>query len=170
MAKKKVQIKTPVSENMNHALKTVIVVAVILLVVILITALVTGKIKLGTSGKVATHTVEFQTTEILAGQVFDQEEDNYLVLFYNKKEDSATMYEALLSSYGSKEEALTYYTVDMGNEFNNLYRADENMLDTEDASELKVKAPVLIEVSSKKIVRTVTDEDEIQEYFLNFGK
>lgn len=164
------KIATTTSIETTSSIRILIVFALILLAVVFLTAVITGKIQLGSSGKANTHEVSYQTTEILAGQTFDQKEDHYLVLFYDAKDDKEnSMYQTLLSRYKNDDNALAYYFVNMGSEFNRIYRAEENKLDTNDASELKIASSVLLEIRNKEIVNTWSEE-QIIEYFTNFGK
>lgn len=170
--KKKQKVTTPSIET-TSSVRVLLVFAIILLVVVFLTAVITGKIRLGSSGKANSHDVSYQTTEILAGQTFDQKEEQYLVLFYDGRDDKeSSMYQTLLSHYQNKDGALAYYLVNMGSEFNRIYRvssADEMKLDTNDASLLRIASPVLVEVRNKEIVNT-WNENQVVEYFTHFGK
>ncbi len=164
------KVPTAPSVEATSSVRVLVVFAILLLVVIFITAIITGKIQLGSGGKANTHEVSYQTTEILAGQTFDQKEDHYLVLFYNVNDDKeSSMYQTLLSRYQNVDNALPYYLVNMGSEFNHIYRSKENKLDTNDPSELRIASSALVEIHNKEIVTTWA-EDNIVEYFTNFGK
>lgn len=164
------KMETSYNIEMRSIIKIAIIVILILVVVYLFTAVVTGKIKLGSDAETDSE-IAIQYEEILAGEVFNQSESDYLVLFYEQGTTIAGLYDTYLNLYKTKANALKYYKVDMANAMNQMYKSEEESnLYIAKASELKVKSDTLIHISNGKVNVVYEGKDAISEYFSNFGK
>ncbi len=166
MAKKSKKMATAtVNPEMNNIVKIALIVVIVLVVVYLLTALLTGKIKLG-DNKTSEEEVTIQYEEILAGESISQKDDEYLVLFYDSTTTEGALYETLLSQYKIKENALSYYRVDMGNGLNNMYKTDDQSnLFVTSASQLKIKDSALLKIVNHTVTEAYEGQDAITQYF-----
>lgn len=107
-----------------------------------------------------------QYTEILAGEVFDQDSHDYYVLFFDKEADNAEDYNTLVSDYKSKESHKDIYTVDLSEGLNKKYvSTEEDNKDVTDVSNLKVKGATLIYIVDGKVEQYVVEN--IKEFLNN---
>ena len=153
----------------NIQFKNIIIVTVIVLVslglfYLLTVALLGKKPKVNTSG--GNNSTEIQTQEILLGSSFDVSSDKYIVLYYDSTdEDIASDIKSLVSSYRSKDESLSLYTVDLSDALNKPFvSSEESNPDASNASELKVKNPTLIVFENGKINEYVESFDSVKNY------
>lgn len=104
--------------------------------------------------------------EILLGRSFSMEDEHYIVLYYDKSdEDISSVYDSLVSSYQGKEDALRIYTVNMGSAFNKSYTTTgEGNHNPNNASELSINGPTLIEFSNHAVVDYIEGEESITNY------
>lgn len=104
-----------------------------------------------------------QYSEILVGEVLNQQQDDYLVLFYDKSSDDADKYSEMISNYKENNSKKSIYVVDLSEGFNKKYiDSNTNILDINDISDLRVDGVVLLHVKGGKIVDYV--KDNIDEY------
>ena len=147
------KIDKQVSENssISDAIKLIIVILVILLVFYLLTMVILSK-----KTSTVVNNASIQYTKILAGESFNQKEDDYLVFYYSMKDDDSMKYADFISKYREKEEHLPIYTVDLSEGFNKKYLSDlENRL-ASSASELKLNGTTLIHFKENKIDEYIT--------------
>ena len=149
----------------NRLIKISIGVVIALILVYLATAIASGEIKLGNKKKTATTPEEtkIQYTEILAGETFNRNKEEYYVLFYNYSDNYASYYSSLVSSY-TKD---TIYIVDLDNSLNSKFalKDDEEETKITDINSLKVKNPTLLKIKNKKVVDTISGRDKVLEFF-----
>lgn len=168
--KKVEKIKTSYPTEVGSIVKITIIVLLVLILVYLFTALITGKIKLGNKDDNNSE-VTIQYEEILAGESFNQREEEYLVLFYDFTATDASVYSNLLTNYKSTNGSIKYYTVNMASGMNQLYKTEEaSVLDVSKASLLKVKDVALIRFVNQQVANYYDGSDAVQAYFNNFGK
>lgn len=156
------RMDTTSSKESKKMLIIVCALIAILGVFYLIVSLATGKIKLN-----ETKEVEIQYSEILAGSTFKQNADEYLVLYYDYTMENAADYTSLVSTYTSKEESLTLYTVDLSRKFNTTYIKKDNEESNKNpttAKELKLSNPTLIKIKDKKVTEYIEGYEEIKNY------
>ncbi len=103
-----------------------------------------------------------QYDEILAGESFNQKDEEYYVVYYDTS-DKYSILKALVSSYQSKEDVTRVYSVDLANGMNKKYIGDQ--INTESPSHLKVIYPTMIHFKNGEVIETITDEEKIYEYF-----
>ncbi|MBR3117248.1 MAG: hypothetical protein IKF36_05170 [Bacilli bacterium] len=165
--KKEKKAKNTVTDT-NYANRFVMTLGLVLLVSIasylVIGIFITKTIKFGGDEEEKTEVVIDNNT-ILAGQIFDQKEEEYYVLVYDVS-DTKTMVNSWKSLYSGKENALKVYVVNSKISLNNNYivKEDSNTSPT-GYEDLKIKAPTLIKISNKTVTEYVEGEDEIKNVF-----
>ena len=78
------------------------------------------------------------------------------------KEDSASLYQSLISKYNDSKRKITLYQLDLSNSRNNICLAD-NLNITNDITTLKLVVPTLLKIKNGKIVSTITNYDQIKQ-------
>lgn len=153
----------------NIQFKNIIIVTVVVLVslglfYLLTIALLGKKPTVNTSS--GNSSTEIQNQEILLGSSFDVSSDKYIVLYYDSTdEDNSSDIKSLVSSYRSKDESLSLYTVDLSDALNKPFvSSEESNQNASNASELKVKNPTLIVFEVGKINDYVEGFDSIKDY------
>jgi len=105
--------------------------------------------------------INYDTTII--GQIFDKPEDEYYVVLYDAKKDSAIYYATIIKAYQESEKPLRIYFADLDNQvFNKQYyteNADEINANTTDLSKFKVGDLTLLKIKSGKITKVVQSEE-----------
>lgn len=111
--------------------------------------------------------VTIDNNTILAGEIFDQKEDEYYVLVYNKNEENSIL-GTWKGVYSGKENALKIYEVDSETKLNGNFIVKENSnKDAQSYSELRIVSPTLIKINNKKIVEYIEGEEQIKNIFKN---
>lgn len=104
-------------------------------------------------------------TEIMAGRSFSMPENEYLVLYYDKSDSELlSTYSNIVSSYRSKEDHFTIYTVDMSDALNKTYISEEKNISPSNVSELKINGPTLIRFREGQVANFVEGEADITSY------
>ena len=89
-------------------------------------------------------------------------EEEYYVIIYDTEDLNSVYYSGIVSTYQKNKEPLKVYYVDLGNELNKKYAAGDNeSINTTDLDNLKLKNITLVKVSNGKIVKTLTNEEDI---------
>ena len=112
--------------------------------------------------RITENTIQYD--EILAGQSYNQSDDEYYVIYYDSTDEYSTI-GSLISSYQLNNTDVKLYSVDLSNGMNSKYVTDSDVV-TDNASSLKVKDTTLLRFEDGEVVETITDLDEITE-FLN---
>ena len=134
----------------------IILVAVILLVgMYFLTTLILSKDV--EEEKITENNIQYD--EILAGESFNQNEDEYYVIYYDSTNKYSTV-SSLISSYQLKGGDIKLYSVDLSNGMNKKYITDGDIV-TSDASSLRVKENTLLKFEDGKVTETITDLSEI---------
>jgi len=102
-----------------------------------------------------------QYREILAGQTFSMNKDEYYVIFTDSEGDYYSIYNNIAEGNTDK----SIYLVDISNPLNNLFISDESNSSVQKASELKVKDNTLIKIQNGKNVEYIEDRTKILSYF-----
>ena len=105
---------------------------------------------------------ERQTNMVIAGTLFNQEEDDYLVLAYDMKEDKEMFYGALTSSYTGTPKL---YYLDLSSGFNTKFIGDKTVI-SNDLNKLKFSGATLLLIKGDKITKSYTTEKDIVNYFV----
>lgn len=100
-----------------------------------------------------------QYDEILIGRLFMQKNNEYYVLIVDKEDTNN--YQSYLTSYKEKENALRFYTADLGDAMNQKYKAEASNLATDDITNLKVKDTTLVKIKDQKIEETLEGKTEV---------
>ena len=103
---------------------------------------------------------------IMLGRSLSMSDGEYLVIYYDKSnEDINSTYSSLVSTYKTKDEHLTIYTVDMSNGFNKKYVTDgESNKNPESVDAMSINGPTLIKVNENKVVEYIEGQDAISSY------
>lgn len=103
-----------------------------------------------------------QYDEILAGESFNQNEDEYYVIYYDSSNEYSTI-SSLISSYQLNNSDTRLYSVDISNGMNKKYVTDEDII-IDNASSLKVKDNTLLKFRNGEVSEVITDINEITNY------
>ena len=171
MKKKKQKLyKSNQSTDLEYTriIKIMLGVAAVLLIVYLVTALATGEIKLGKKKPKTKEETQIQYQEILAGETFNRNKEEYYVIFYKASDTFASYYETRVGNFNSKSSATTMYIVDLENGLNEKYLiSDEEEVNTQDINSLKVDNPTIIKINNKKSVEVINGRENVIEFFNN---
>lgn len=140
----------------------IIVVAVVLLVgMYFLTTVILNKDSDDTS-KITENAIQYD--EILAGESFNQSEDEYYVIYYDSSNEYSVI-SSLVSSYQLNSSDTKLYSVDLADGMNKKYVTDGNIV-TDNASSLRVKDTTLLKFNNGEVSEVITDTNEITS-FLN---
>lgn len=133
-------------------------VIVIFLIFYVITTLINPK-KEEESNQVVTETIQYE--KILVGEMLNRDEKNYYVLVQNADNAYNELYSAYLQMYVTKKTGNAYYLIDLEDEFNKNYIADETKISGNDISKYQFNDTVLIKVNKNKLDKVYTGHDDI---------
>ena len=135
----------------------IIVVAVVLLVgMYFLTTVILNKDS-DDNSKITENAIQYD--EILAGESFNQSEDEYYVIYYDSSNEYSVI-SSLISSYQLNNTETKLYSVDISNGINSKYVTDGKIV-TKDASSLRVKDTTLIKFNDSEVSKVITDVNEI---------
>lgn len=161
MKKAKQKKNTIVKTEMSSTLKTGIVIMICILLLMGILYLVTTKIlDKDTKHKTAIESY-IQYDKILAGESFEQPEEEYLVVYYDSSDKYSSL-SSLISSYQSAEKGTRLYSVDLADGMNKKYMSD--VVNTNSPSELRVMYPTMLRFKNHSVIEVITSNTEISEY------
>ena len=140
----------------------IIVVAIVLLVGMYFLTTFILNSDSGDEERITENTIQYD--EILAGESFNQSDDEYYVIYYDSSDEYSTI-SSLISSYQLNNSDTKLYSVDLSNGMNKKYVTDGDIV-TDDASSLRVKANTLLKFEDGEVIETITDLSEITS-FLN---
>ena len=172
ISKSKKSVKNNREEKLNHNkviesvgefdadYKKVLLVAGIIIIVFaafyFLTVFITGRST--TKTNTTTGETYISYSEIMAGRSFSMPENEYLVLYYDKSDSELlSTYSSIVSSYRSKEDHLTIYTVDMSDALNKTYISEEKNISPSNVSELKINGPTLIRFREGQVANFVEE-------------
>ena len=140
----------------------IIVVAVVLLVgMYFLTTVILNKDS-DDNSKITENAIQYD--EILAGESFNQSEDEYYVIYYDSSNEYSVI-SSLISSYQLNSSDTKLYSVDLADGMNKKYVTDGNIV-TDNASSLRVKDTTLLKFNNGEVSEVITDINEITS-FLN---
>lgn len=140
----------------------IIVVAVVLLVgMYFLTTVILNKDS-DDNSKITDNAIQYD--EILAGESFNQSEDEYYVIYYDSSNEYSVI-SSLISSYQLNSSDTKLYSVDLADGMNKKYVTDGNIV-TDNASSLRVKDTTLLKFNNGEVSEVITDTNEITN-FLN---
>jgi len=159
---KKTTVHRYKSDTSNTAKTAIIMVVCILLLLGIFYFITTKILDNAKKEKEEIGEVYIQYDEILAGESFNQKEEEYLVVYYDSS-DKYSILKSLVSSYQSKDDVTRVYAVDLANGMNKKYIGQQ--VDTSSPSNLKVVYPTMIRFKNGSVSETITSDDQIYEYF-----
>ena len=146
---------------MQGQVKKVIIILVVIVILLGGTYLLTTKIlkksNSTTSNKVTKNSIQYD--EILAGESFNQNNDEYFVIYFDKSNNSSS-FSSLVSSYQLNNTKTRMYSVDLSSGFNKDYVTDGEVV-VHDINDFKVKDGTLIKVKNGEVEEVITDTTEI---------
>ena len=104
---------------------------------------------------------EIDSRMVIAGTMFNKEEEEYLVLVYDMKDDNQNFYSALASNYSGER---TLFYLDLSSGFNTNFISDKTVISI-DLTKLKFSKPVLLVIKGEKITKSYTEEEKIIDFF-----
>ena len=160
--KKETTIK-PNNLEVKKIIKYSVVVLLCLLGVYLLTVYIT-KNSTDPVRKVGINNTTIQYDEILAGTSFTQKPSDYIVLFYNSKDDTDNKYVNLRSEYSIKEDSVNIYYVDLNNSLNSWCVSDSDNSKVDKVEDLKIANPTLIRFIDHEVSEYITGYENIANY------
>lgn len=159
---------------MNNEVKNGIIITITVILVLAIVYLVTAVFMTGEIGSknVKEENNENTTSDestglsslydnmIIAGRVFEQKDDKYMVIFFSEKDASDSLKTAI-SSYDSTSDAIKLYKVNTDEKINSYVIADNSNSAATSDDELKINDVTLITIEGKLITSYVTGENSI---------
>ena len=160
------------SEVKSGILITVVVILILVIVYFTTAVFLTGEI----GGKKSDDSKDNETSEeaqsedvssltsydntIIAGRVFNQTDDTYMVIIYSEKESSDAL-KTTISTYDSKDESVKLYKVNKDEAINSTIDSDSDNTNPTNSSELKVKNNALITITNGTVSSYVNDDEQI---------
>ena len=111
--------------------------------------------------KGSTSVTEIDPRMLIAGTLFDKEEDEYLVIAYNMKEEKEAIYGVMASNYSGDR---TLYLLDLSSGFNDSFIGEKTVI-SNDLTKLKFGGPTLLVIKGNKITKSYTTEKDITKFF-----
>jgi hypothetical protein len=140
-------------------IKVICSVLVVLSLTILFTLGITGKFSRKINNeKINNKNTEVHYQKILASDMFNQEESDYIVLFYDIAKFNKQMKD-IEQSYSDK-----LYVVDLGDALNSYFIRNTLNINPSNINELSVNGPVIFKISNKKVLSTIVGENNILEF------
>lgn len=157
------QSKTKFWDNSNE-LKKLIVIFVIVVVIFAIFYAITLVIKDNRTSqpKEDNSVAVIQYDEIIVGEILNQNKEAYLVLA--TEEDDLPNYQSYIDSYGTKEDALKVYKVNLNSAFNKKYIGEKSNFAFDQLSEIRFNKATLLKIENGEIIEYYEGTDEITEY------
>jgi len=163
--KNRVVNNTSSSDEISKIIKIISAIAVCFAIIYFATSYITGRM----NGNEETGEVEIQKEEILIGETFEKTDKEYMVVYYNYKEDiNADLYAMLIQNYNNKKKDIPIYKVDLSSNLSKDYLALENEKSNTkptSLSNLKINGATVIRIKDKKVVKYVEGKDNIKTYF-----
>ena len=138
-----------------------IILGIFIVAYLIIGIFVTKEIKWFQKDDGSSLNTTIQYTNILAGETFNQNAEEYYVIFADSDGYNYATYETMISKNSDKK----IYLVDLANPLNKKYVSEESNSGVQSASDLKVKDNTLIKVSNKSNVLYLEGKDNIINQF-----
>ncbi len=143
--------------EVKKVLIIVVIVVVLIIAMYFLTTKILSKDSDNSSNKVMENAIQYN--EILAGESFNMNDEEYYVIYYDSTDEYSTI-SSLISSYQLNNTTIKLYSVDLSNGMNSKYITEGDIV-TSGASDLKVKATTLIKFSDGEVSELITDISEI---------
>jgi len=138
-----------------------IVLAIFIIAYLIIGIFVTKEIKWFQGDNKTEETTTIQYTTILAGETFNQNAEEYYVIFSDSEGYNYATYQTMINNNSDEK----IYLVDLANSLNQKYISEESNSGAQSASDLKVKDNTLIKISNKSNVLYLEGKDNIINQF-----
>jgi len=106
-------------------------------------------------------TLNVDSNEILASNIFDVADDNYYVIVYNSKKDTLGMVSYITQQYEDKN----IYVVDLAKTFNKNIISNTLSINTSDINEFKVKNEAIIKIKDGKNIESIDVIGKYKSFF-----
>lgn len=155
---------------MNNEVKNGIIITITVILVLVVVYLVTAVFMTGeigsnkNDGEVSStsslNAASSYDNMIIAGRVFEQKEDKYMVIFFSEKDDSDAL-KTTITSYDQAGSDVKLYKVNTDEAINSYVLADDfNSVATSD-SELRINDVTVITIENKAITSYVIGADNV---------
>lgn len=168
--KKKVEVKKIAEKeeqgfDFRNKLFTVFCILMFFLAFYVLALYITNKHSEKNDDNSSSTEVSVSHEEILLGSSLTMKDGEYLVIYYDSKdEENASDLNTLVSNYRAGHDT-TLYFVDMSKAFNKNYITDGESNHTPgSASELLIKGPTVIKVVDKSVQEYIEGLDAVKEY------
>lgn len=148
----------------SKLIKLIIIVTVIFLIFYAITYFVNKK-----DVEETETTTKIQYDEILIGNMLMQPNDEYYVMVYDTDDYQTVVYNAYLSLYNKKEDAIRVYTANLNNPLNDVFKSDKSNFKIKKITDLKLKSSALLKIKDDKIQKYY-EGDKIIEHLKKISK
>ena len=147
--KRKKELKKSLEYNQSiiNTIITLVIVVVIFVGFYLLTDYILNKSRKLNYKEPEEKEATIQYKEILASQVFDQNDEEYYVLFYNFDGNDAAYYNQIVSTT-----ELKLYTVNINNPFNKNIVSEKTNKNAQNFNDLRVKEATIIKINNGKNV------------------
>lgn len=164
---KKIEKELDEGDSIQSKVIVVAVVIIFLALFYLLAIHITNKNANSNNNKKQDEVTDY--SEIIAGNSFNRNENEYLVVYYDKgNEDLKSTIDGYVTSYDVKDNSLTIYTVDMSKMFNADYSTlEETNKEPKNAEELKINGPTLIKFHKGVVEDYIEGIESINEYLQN---
>lgn len=163
---KKVKQEKYRSEEQNEIIRFIrilIIVVVLILGIYFLTRIFVTKDLFNNEepeNEITAGTINYNVT--LIGSMLNKPEDEYYIMIYDTENVRSIYYSGIINSYGNNEEPLKVYFANLNNELNKKFYDPENEnLDVNNISDLKVGDLALVKVRNGSIVETFNTEEQI---------
>ncbi len=153
---------TTYNTDMEATSKKALIITICILAVLVLMYFLTDRILSKSEENNNTEEIVIQYDKILAGESFNQGEDDYYVIYYDSSDEYSTL-PSLVSTYQSQTDKTRLYSVDLNDGMNQKYKTDGDIVTTS-ASELRVKYPTLLHFVNHQVTEVITDSTQINEY------
>ena len=106
-------------------------------------------------------TTEIDSRMLMIGNMFNKEENEYLVMVYDMKNEKDAFYGVLIGNYSGDK---TLYYVDLSSGFNTKFVGDKTVV-SNDLNKLKFNGAALLSIKGDKITKSYTTEKDIVKFF-----
>lgn len=146
------------SELSTDARKVIIIVACVAVLLIAMYFLTTRILEKQNNDTEVTE-LPIQYDQILAGSSFNQQQEEYLVIYYDASDEYSSL-PSLVSSYQSGDHDIKLYNVDLSDVMNAKYLTEGDVV-TDSPSSLRVKDPTVLRFRNQEVSEVITDMNEI---------
>lgn len=152
-----------INDDESFKLKNVIIIVVIIMFVLVSFYFITKYVLEHKKDNTPTVESVIDREKIIFGQMFNKSDNEYYVIAYNSDEKSKEIYNKYIEKYGSKENSIKIYEIDLKDDFNKSYIANKSNI-TSNLDELKVSGDTLFKIKDKTIEEYKEGSNDISNY------